>query len=87
MENTYEFKIIFNKIKQIVIENDPVGLIDGGAPHDEYDDQIFQLIKLIGKVEVLEELASNVYKIFDKEFEEMVKIDQCRRIAELILQK
>ncbi len=48
-----ELKRRFNKdfllLKKIIIENDPVGLIDGGAPHDEYDRYIFSILSFFEK--------------------------------------
>lgn len=38
------FKQEFAHIQNILIENDPVGLIDGGAPKDEYDDYIYRIM-------------------------------------------
>lgn len=85
MDKLNEFKIAFDKIKQIVIDNDPVGLIDGGAPHDEYDDEIFQVVKLISKDFNLDELSNNIYQIFNNHFVGLVNLDKCRKTAELLL--
>lgn len=38
------YKYFFNLIKSEVIKNDPIGLIDGGAPEDEYDAEIGELV-------------------------------------------
>lgn len=42
--NASNFKQEFSFIQTLFINNDPGGLIDGGAPNDEYDRHIYQFI-------------------------------------------
>lgn len=58
------FKDEFSHIRNILIENDPVGLIDGGAPIDEYDDYIYRIMS--GLKECRSE--NDVYAIVEKHF-------------------
>lgn len=54
---------LFDEVKSIVNEVDPVGLIGGGAPENEYESQINKIISLL-KSNNTESLADDIYEIF-----------------------
>ena len=39
-----DFKDKFKRIKDLLLEIDPNGYVDMGAPEDEYDDDVFRLL-------------------------------------------
>ncbi|MEZ4103835.1 MAG: hypothetical protein R3B60_00955 [Candidatus Paceibacterota bacterium] len=41
------YKIVFKNIHEIVNELDPVNLIGGGAPGDEYYDEVIKIVSLL----------------------------------------
>ena len=59
-----QYKIIFDKIKQIIVENDPPALIRGGAPLDEYDSIINKVISRIQNLGEEKKIAETIYSVF-----------------------
>lgn len=78
-----KFREGFDLLKNIIIENDPVGLIDGGAPHDEYDSYIFSILSFVEKNKNFDNLGEYIYQVFEKAFGDMVDKNSCIKIGEL----
>lgn len=70
MTTLKNYKEFHEGIVTIVNEIDPMQLIAGGAPTDEYNIEIQQIINEIKKVKSEEELKKSIFKIFRKYFEE-----------------
>ncbi|OGD88478.1 hypothetical protein A2693_04280 [Candidatus Curtissbacteria bacterium RIFCSPHIGHO2_01_FULL_40_12] len=82
MDNT-EYKKVFDFIKSEVLKHDPVGLIDGGAPEDEYDTEIG---KLIGELPKIEKDEQKYYEIIVKVFRDIGKLNEknCKALADIL---
>ncbi len=55
---------MYQNVKTVVNAMDPIGLIKGGAPEDEYDLEINKIIELIEQGSAEHELADRIYQIF-----------------------
>ncbi|HBL39325.1 TPA: hypothetical protein DDZ10_01495 [Candidatus Uhrbacteria bacterium] len=77
---------ILHFLKHEIVRHDPVGLIDGGAPEDEYDTEIGKLISHLLKTEKSEQ---KYYEVIHDVFSELgeVKEDICRVLAKNILKE
>lgn len=65
-------KIIFKQVEEIINNTDPVGLVDGGSPDDEYHTEIGKIVLLL-REEVSEELlADKIQNIFKESFKDGV---------------
>lgn len=62
------FKIVFEETKRIINSNDPVGLVDEGAPDDEYDTLTGKIVALLRMNHNKNSLAKEVKKIFSEAF-------------------
>lgn len=65
---TKQYKNLFVEVRLIVNEHDPIGLIAGDAPKDEYDDEIASIMPLLNKGLSLEDLSMQIALIFSKQF-------------------
>lgn len=54
--------VMRDKIKMIIDEWDPIGLLYGEAPDDEYDPEINEIFRLLPSIKGPEELASIIQK-------------------------
>ncbi len=68
-------KVIIENIRDIVNANDPVGLIDGGAPDDEYDREVMAIMSLLQTENDGEIIRNNVEKVFTDTFGSSAEID------------
>lgn len=77
---------LFHIYKQEVIRHDPVGLVDGGAPEDEYDSEIWQLVRATLDIEEEEhEYEKLIQKIFGSIGQ--VQTEKCGDLARALIQK
>lgn len=53
----------FNFVKRLVLDNDPIGLTDGGAPDDEYDTLINNIVSVMEKDKDGSSIKSSVLRI------------------------
>lgn len=60
----------YTKVKSIVNQIDPIGLISSGAPEDEYNNQINEIVGLLQENVEINFLAEEIYKIFVQSFDE-----------------
>lgn len=61
-------KQYLERIKSILRRVDPIGLISGGAPDDEYDMEALAIASI--KTRDLDELATKIHELFVKAFDE-----------------
>ena len=71
-----EFQIIKNKF----IESDPIGLIESGAPEDEYDGLISDILRLKKETPIFEELITKIVSLVDKDFGTTMTVEQTIRL-------
>ncbi|MFA5127359.1 MAG: hypothetical protein WC465_05195 [Patescibacteria group bacterium] len=75
----------FNFVKELVLSNDPIGLIDGGAPDDEYDTLINNIISVMEKDKGGSNIKSSVLGILSSL--DPADETKCEYIANKILEK
>ena len=82
-----EYKELFEKVRAILNQDDPIGLIGYGAPKDEYDGEVRQIILKIGEMDSLENATDEIYKIFVGMFNDTIagSKEKYRDIAEKML--
>ena len=61
-----KYDVLFKGIREIINKYDPINLVSGGAPEDEYDGEVIKIIKLLP--ENKEKLRNDIYKIFINSF-------------------
>jgi hypothetical protein len=71
-----KFKKDFELLKKSIIENDPIGLIDGGAPDDEYDSYIPKIISDLEGKNNLEEITEIIKNNFSNHFGDQELFDE-----------
>ena len=80
MKNKEELLEKYNKqfrfVRDLFIKNDIVGLIDGGAPEDEYDSQINKILSGVKNCKTEEELQELIVKIFSEIDEVNIKMSK-----------
>ena len=82
----------YNIIKFEIDKWDPVGLLNDGAPEDEYDIEITKIFSKIENLTNIEDLACHIYNVFLEMFgvnteTKATKMVECNRIAQNILLK
>jgi hypothetical protein len=78
-------KIIFKAVQEIINDYDPVGLIEGGAPDDEYHDEVGKIVVLLRKESEREPLAERIEEVFREAFGNEVKSDQSCPICRTLI--
>jgi hypothetical protein len=68
-------KVVFANVRYIVNTYDPVGLVAGGAPDDEYDPEVGRIVTLLRLESDREVLASKIVAIFAQAFGTDIKPD------------
>lgn len=68
-----KYKIIFKNVEKIINENDPIGLVHGGAPDDEYHTEIGKIVILLKNELNQKELAQKISDIFKNSFGEEIQ--------------
>ena len=71
-----QYKIVFKEVQKAVNEHDPVGLIEGGAPEDEYYAEIEKLVSLLRTETKGQPLADKIEKIFIESFGSDINADK-----------
>lgn len=61
-------KIIFEEVQKIVNEYDPIGLVTGGAPKDEYHTEVGKIVALLRDESDSHPLAKKIEDIFLESF-------------------
>lgn len=69
------YKVIFNNVAKVISNHDPAGLIAGGAPKNEYHDEITKVVSLLKNWDDEYLVGSATQDIFRKSFNEDVKDD------------
>lgn len=68
-----KYKDLYPQVESLVNEWDPVGLIEGGAPKDEYDCISVQLIELLVQGKSSDEIYEFVMRELEDHFELGIK--------------
>lgn len=83
---------IFLIIKEIINRWDPIGLLEDGAPDDEYDFEILKITNQITDYNSIYDLSNYIYNLFLKMFGDEINSKakeryECDKIAKCIFQK
>lgn len=73
-------------IKSIIDKHDPMGLLSGGAPDDEYQPEINRLAQLVRADMTQNELSTVIYDLFLDMFSEPIDRGLCDKMAQEILE-
>ena len=65
---------LYHKIMEVVVKADPIGLLAGGAPNDEYDSEINRIIVGIKDISDEKSVLEVIYKVFVDSFGESAGI-------------
>jgi len=79
----------FEKIKQVVDEWDPIGLLAMGAPENEYYFEVKELFDKLNNNFNVSDVSEIIYDIFIKRFGRDTfteSLDKCKEISNLILE-
>jgi len=82
-----KYKQVFSLVKEAIDEWDPYGLIEGGAPDGEFNNEVEQIVPFVIKSNNADELAKNTKRIFDTMFEPVFKIEDCKKVAKKIIKR
>ena len=80
---------MFDKVKKIIDEWDPIDLLAMHCPGDEYDDISLLISQKVRPVMDVENLANYIYDLFVYEFDISTfdkTLDECRMIAQKIIE-
>ncbi|BCR05049.1 hypothetical protein DESUT3_21180 [Desulfuromonas versatilis] len=69
MKNKAQYEIIFEIVRSEIIKWDPYELIQGGAPDDEFDQEIAQIVAKLENITLENDLKTIIAGIFSKTFE------------------
>lgn len=68
-------KIIIENIRDIINANDPVGLVGGGAPDDEYEREVMAIMSMLQIKTDSDVIRNCIERIFNDSFGPSAKID------------
>lgn len=63
-------KFLENLLRKEITKVDPIGLISMGAPKDEYDSEVEQIVSEINSCRNVKDLEELMYKTFVRMFDE-----------------
>lgn len=81
-------KILEQIVKKHIDKWDPIGLLEMGAPNNEYDIEIAEIVRIAYRTNKVDELSEHIYKTFIKYFGNEIFIyplAQTKKIAEKII--
>ena len=83
MRTRREYDRAFQIVRDVIARWDPYGLIGQGAPTDEFDDEIAQLLPYLQRAKSGSELGDAVLRVFAQTFGEAgFDIGSCRKVGE-----
>lgn len=80
---------MFDKVKEIIDEWDPIDLLATHCPTDEYDDISLSITEKARTIMDVDDLANYIYDLFKYEFGIPTfekSLDECRKIAQKIME-
>jgi hypothetical protein len=83
MKTKRHYEEAFDIVRGVVHEWDPYGLIQGGAPADEFDGEIASIVSQIPHIQSCNDASHVLSRVFSASFEpELFKPEQCRQVGE-----
>ena len=81
------YKHYFNLIAKVINSADPIGLIAGGAPPDEYNSEINKILIVVQNENNKKNISEKIYHIFCDSFDKKLagEISDYEKIAEKIV--
>lgn len=71
-----DYKKTYDAVKAVLHKHDPIGLIAGGAPDDEYDSQVGAIVRLLSNNIRDDELVKSIRDVFVDSFDEKLAGDE-----------
>ena len=65
---TENYKQRFEQIRQVLGKADPLGLVQHGAPSDEYDQEVAKILAQLHRCETIDQLRKSVFAVFLESF-------------------
>ncbi len=81
-----EYKELYNGVREIFIRTDPMGLIEGGSPNDEYDSEVSKILPELKHCNDMGDLQSIILNVFKDQFDVKATSDDFYDIADEIFQ-
>ena len=63
---------IYSTIKRAIDQTDPIRLLEIGAPEDEYEPEIREIVSRVGRCKSLGEIQTLIHEVFVKWFDERI---------------
>ena len=79
-----EYKRQHQELTKIINEWDPYGLLDGGAPSDEFAHEVSKILTELKKATSVDEVAQIVANVFTENFGEEFLIKDCENVSKEI---
>ena len=68
MNTKADYKLAFRVVGNVIKKWDPYGLLHSGAPDDEFDHEIAQVVSQIRLIKSPEDATQAIFAVFFKEF-------------------
>lgn len=69
-------RIIFTNVQELVNRHDPVGLVEGGAPDDEYSAEVGKIVSILRQEVEASSLAEKIHQVFRDSFGDNIKVEK-----------
>lgn len=66
-------------VREILLDWDPEGLLEMGAPEDEYDPEVERVVKHLSEIETPEEMIDLLRAVFSHMFARDYAWDECKQ--------
>lgn len=77
----------FEHVKKVIDDWDPMHLLEVGAPPDEYESEVEEIVKVLQETIDVNKLAEEIQQIFARYFKPLPNVDlsECKNAAMAIL--
>jgi len=65
-----QYKALFLEVREIINKSDPIGLLKQGAPDDEYEKEVQEIIAGLNKCKNANQTQELIYRVFKNNFGE-----------------
>ena len=80
-----KYKTMFSELTQIINDWDPYGLIDGGAPADEFEAEVAKVLAGLAKSHSVKDVVQLVSDVFSESFEkEKFSVKSCKEVGKKV---
>ncbi|MCC8438709.1 YugE family protein (plasmid) [Brevibacillus sp. M2.1A] len=75
----------FEHVKKVINDWDPMDLLEIGAPTDEYESEVEEIVKVLQDTIDANELAEEIKQVFVRYFSQSLGLSECKKAARAIL--